>query len=256
MGAQGGATTPTLTVGHLSTKADRYCGEVTSEAPHAPWVLGGESLLAMASPGRPVGDLPEGLARLPGPCSITAARYDDSPVGPYRELAVGQPARLGSRLGLCITTMVVTSVDSRLGGRVNWGFPKELGTLVWLDEGEDRILRWEERDIVVRATPVGPALPVLLPLRALQRRADGLVSVRGHARGRGRVARVEVTVPDDDPLAGLTGRHRGLLVAGMRLVVNPARRPVGLTATLRAPLRAPEPALSWGRQSQHTLTGD
>ena len=212
--------------------------------------------MAMASRTAPIGDLPEGLHRLPGPSPVTAARYDDSPVGPYRELAVGQPAHLGARLGVCITTMAVTSVDARLGGRVNWGFPKELGTLVWLDEGDDRVLRWEERDIVVRASPVGPPLPVLLPLRALQRRADGLVSVRGHARGRGRVAKVEITVPDDDPLAGLTGRHKGLMVSGMRLVINPARLPVGLTATLRAPLRAPEPALSWGRQSQHTLTGD
>ncbi len=169
---------------------------------------------------------------------------------------MGQPAHLGARPGMCITTMAVTSVDARLGGRVNWGFPKELGTLVWLDEGDHRVLRWEERNIVVRAKPVGPPLPVLLPLRSLQRRADGLVSVRGHARGRGRVARVEISVPDEDPLAGLSGYHWGLVVAGMRLVVGPARRPVGLTATLRAPLRAPEPALSWGRQSQHTLTGD
>ena len=226
------------------------------EAPHAPWVLGGECIVAMASPAVPPGELPEELRRVPGPSTLTAARYDDSPVGPYRELAVGQPARLGARLGMCITTMAVTSVDSRLGGRVNWGFPKELGTLVWLDDGDDRILRWEEREIVVRATPVGPPLPVLIPLRALQRRGDGPVSVRGHARGRGRMARVEVSVPDDDPLVGLAGRHRGLVVAGMRLVVNPARRPVGLTATLRAPLRAPEPALSWGSSRQHTLAGD
>ena len=212
--------------------------------------------MATASAKTLVGDLPDGLRRMPGPCALTAASYDDSPVGPYRELAVGQPAHLGARLGVCITTMAVTSVDSRLGGRVNWGFPKELGTLIWYDEGDGRVLRWEERDIVVRATPVGPPLPVLLPLRALQRRSDGLVSVRGPARGRGRVARVEVTVPDDDPLAGLAGRHRGLMVAGMRLVVSPARRPVGLTATLRAPLRAPEPALTWGAQGHHTHTGD
>jgi len=226
---------------------------VSSQPPHAPWVLGGECVMAAALAKAPVGALPDGLRPIPGPSSITAARYDDSPAGPYRELAVGQPARLGAHIGLCITTMAVTSVDSRLGGRVNWGFPKELGTLVWLDEGDDRVLRWEEREIVVRATPVGPPLPVLLPLRALQRRADGLVSVRGHARGRGRMARVEIEVPEDDALAGLAGCHRGLMVAGMRLVVSPARRPAGLTATLRAPLRAPEPALSW---RQHTLTGD
>jgi len=210
--------------------------------------------VASASPAP--GDLPDGLRRLPGPCSITATRFDDSPVGPYRELAVAQPAHLGARVGMCVTTMVVTSVDSRLGGRVNWGFPKELGTLVWLDEGDDRVLRWEERNVVVRATPTGPPLPVLLPLRALQRRADGLVSVRGHVRGRGRVARLEVDVPDDDSLAGMRGRHLGLMVSGMRLVMSPARRPVGLAATLRAPLRAPEPALSLVRPSHHLHQGD
>ena len=233
---------------------------MTEPAPHAPWVLGGESVMGVAAANPPPGDLPEGLGRLPGPCSITATRFDDSPVGPYRELAVGQPAHLGARVGMCITTMVVTSVDSRLGGRVNWGFPKELGTLVWLDEGDDRVLRWEERDIVVRASPTGPPLPVLVPLRALQRRADGLVSVRGHLRGRGRMAHLQVDVPADDELAGLAGRHLGLMVSGMRLVMNAARRPVGLAATLRAPLRAPEPALSLGRQTnrtvRHTTQGD
>ncbi len=198
------------------------------------------------------GELPDGLGRVPGPCTFTANRFDDSPVGPYRELAVGQPARLGARVGMSMTTMVVTSVDARLGGRVNWGFPKQLGTLVWLDEGDDRVMRWEERDIVVRATPSGPPLPVLCPLRALQRRADGLVSVHGLLRGRGRVARIEVDVPADDPLAGLAGSHLGLMVSGMRLVVQPARRPVGLAATLRAPLRAPEPALSLARPQHHT----
>jgi len=197
-------------------------------------------------------ELPDGLCGLPGPCTFTANRFDDSPVGPYREFAVAQPARLGARAGMCVTTMAVTSVDARLGGRVNWGFPKELGTLVWLDEGDRRVLRWEERDIVVRATPTGPPLPVLCPLRALQRRADGLVSVRGLLRGRGRVARIEVDVPADDPLAGLAGRHLGLMVSGMRLVMHPARRPVGLAATLRAPLRAPEPALSLARPRHYT----
>ena len=212
--------------------------------------------MGLAWAGAGPGELPVGLQRLPGPCSITAARFDDSPVGPYRELAIGEPARLGARVGICITTMVVTSVDSRLGGRVNWGLPKELGTLMWLDEGDDRVLRWEEREIVVRASPVGPQLPVLVPLRSLQRRADGLVSVRGHLRGRAHLARLEVDVPADDPLCGLAGRRRGLLVSGMRLVVNPARRPVGLAATLRAPLATPEPAVTWGGQGRHTYQGD
>lgn len=217
-----------------------------SGAPHAPWALAGECLLALVADGSGDRELPDGLRPLPGPSVVLAARYDDSPVGPYRELAFGDPARLGMRPGVCITTMVVDSPDSRIGGRVNWGFPKELGTLGWSAEGDDRVLRWEERDIVLRAVPAGPAVPMVLPLVALQRRSDGPVVVRGRIRGLARIAAVEIGIPSDDPLAGSAGTARGALVAGLRLVVNPARRPTGLTATLRAPLRAPEPALTWG----------
>ncbi len=217
-----------------------------SDAPHAPWALAGECVLAFVADGSGGRELPEGLHPLPGPGLAVAARYDDSPVGPYVELAVGDPARLGMRPGVCITTMVVDSPQSRMGGRLNWGFPKELGTLHWSSDGEERALRWDERDITLRAVPTGPAVPLVLPLVALQRRSDGPVVVRGRVRGLARVARVELSVPPDDPLAASAGTGRGTLVAGLRMVVNPARRPKGLTATFRAPLRAPEPALSWG----------
>lgn len=196
--------------------------------------------------------LPDELSPVPGPWMITAARYETSPVGPYLELAVSQPARLGARPGMCVTTMVVDSADSRVGGRLNWGFPKELGTLRWGAGLEERTMSWEERRIAVRAVPSGPAVPLVVPMRALQRRADGVVVVPGWLRGRARLSRIHVDVPDDDDLAGLGGQHRGLLVSGLKLVVDPARRPIGLTATLRAPLRAPEPALSWGSRNGHS----
>jgi hypothetical protein len=211
-------------------------------APHAPWSLTGECVVAWAR-WRGSG-LPPDLRPLPGPATVTAARFDQSPVGPYLELAVGEPARLGARPGMCVTTMVVDSADSRLGGRANWGFPKELGTLRWDSRDEERTLSWEERHITVQAVPYGPAVPVILPVRALQRRADGMVVVPGRFWGRGRLSRVQIDVPADDPLAGLARRHPGLLVSGLHLVIDPARHPRGLTATFRAPLRAPEPALS------------
>ncbi len=208
--------------------------------------MAGECLLAFVADGSGDRELADGLHPVPGPGVVIGARYDDSPVGPYLELAVGDPARLGMRLGMCITTMVVDSAGSRIGGRLNWGFPKELGTLRWSSDGDERMLRWEERDIVLRAVPGGPAVPVVLPLVALQRRSDGPVVVRGRVRGLARVATVDVSIPPDDPLAASAGTARGALVAGLRLVVNPAGHPKGLTATLLAPLRAPEPALSWG----------
>ncbi|MFN2506209.1 MAG: acetoacetate decarboxylase family protein [Acidimicrobiales bacterium] len=220
-------------------------------SPHAPWSLTGECIVAWARGPGGRSDLPGDLHPLPGPCWLTAARFDQSPVGPYLEFAVGEPARLGARPGLCITTMVVDSTDSRAGGRVNWGFPKELGTLSWESRDEERIFHWEQRAISIRAVPSKPAVPVVFPMRALQRRADGMVVVPGRMWGRGRLSRVEVQVPADDPLASLAGSHRGILVSGLHLVVDPARHPAGLTATFRAPLRAPEPALSWGRQPSH-----
>ena len=216
-----------------------------SDAPHAPWALAGERLLTRISDGFGDRHLPEGIHRLPGPGVAVAARYDDSPVGPYLELSIGAPARVGMRPGVCITTMVVNSAESRIGGRLNWGFPKELGTLRWAVDGAERALTWEERGIALRAVPAGPAVPVVIPLVALQRRSDGPVIVRGRVRGLARMARVEISVPADDPLAACAGVSRGALVAGLRVVVDPARHPKGRTATFRAPLRAPEPALSW-----------
>ena len=193
---------------------------------------------------------------MPGPLVVSAVRFTESPVGPYLELSVAEPARVGARIGLCITLMVVDSPDSRLGGRLNWGLPKELGTLRWLADADERTLAWEDRDVVVRGVPSGPSVPMIAPVRSLQRRADGLVVVGGRLRGHARLARVEITAPDSRP-PGRPGRlPSGHGAVGLRMVVNPARRPAGLTATLRAPLRAAEPALSWPREVHATLTGD
>ena len=134
-------------------------------------------------------ELPGDLRAMPGPCWVTAARFESSPVGPYLELAVSEPARLGVRPGMCVTTMVVSSADSRVGGRLNWGFPKELGSLVWEFEGDDRELRWIERGISVRGRPGSAVLPLLLPLRNLQRRAD---EARGEAAWKRRFRLKEV----------------------------------------------------------------
>ena len=212
--------------------------------PVAPWTLGGESIVCLARGGGQVGPMPDGVRRLAGPCLVVAACYTGSPVGPYLELAVGEPARLGTRIGWCFTTMVVDSAAARVGGRASWGFPKELGTLVWTRSGAERSMRWVERDVTVSAVAGRLRLPALVPVRALQRRSDGPVVVPGRLRGLARVSRVSVSAPPSDPWSSLDGGHLGLVVDSMRFVVRPARQPFGLTSTLRAPLHAPEPALS------------
>ncbi|HEX2273912.1 MAG TPA: acetoacetate decarboxylase family protein [Acidimicrobiales bacterium] len=215
------------------------------DAPPGPWSLAGELVVALVR-GRPQGlSLPAELHRVPGPGLLVAARYDESPVGPYLELALSEPARLGARLGMCVTTMVVTTSESRLGGRANWGFPKELGTLEWSGEGAARVLRWQERGIVVRGTPMGPPLPTLAPTRMLQRRADGPVAAAARLGGRARTAKVEVSVPEGDPWTAICGAHLGAVVSGARLVMGEARPATTPASPRRHRSRVPEPALSW-----------
>jgi len=212
-------------------------------APHAPWKLLGDCIVGLAR--RPRGGaLPEGLRPLLGPAVVIAARYQESPVGPYSEMIVAEPARLGLRPGLCATTVVVDSAEARVGGRLNWGFPKELGTLLWDRDGDERELKWVERGLIVRGRPSGLVMPVLIPLRNLQRRSDGPVVVPASIRGRGHVARIEVDVGENDPLVWMAGSHRGMVIDGLHFTLDPARLPAGLTSTLRAPLTAPEPAMS------------
>ena len=218
--------------------------------PVAPWTLRGETIVALARCPETPSDLPPGIRRMPGPSLVVANRYVDSPVGPYLELAVGCFARIGMRPGWCFTTLVVDSAEARRGGQLNWGFPKEVGRLLWVVDGDERELRWVDRDICVRGTPTRHLPPFLLPLRALQHRGDGPVVIPGRVAGRARLARVTVYAPKDDPLGALSGRHRGALVNGLRLSIKQARKPVGVASTLLAPLRAPEPALS------STLPGD
>ncbi|MDP9070902.1 MAG: acetoacetate decarboxylase family protein [Actinomycetota bacterium] len=191
--------------------------------PPAPWDLQGECLVAVVRRPAAAAGLPAGLQPLPGWCVLVAARYARSPVGPYLELALCQPARAGGRAGLCVTTMVVDSPESRLGGRSNWGFPKELGKLSWTAEEGQRSLRWDDRGLEVRGPTSGLAVPVWAPVRALQRRDDGPVVVPGRLQGSARPGLVTVEVPADDALAPMGGTRAGAFVSGLRLVVEPAR---------------------------------
>ncbi len=223
-------------------------------APVAPWTLTGEALVGLVRGGRSlVHRLPPEVRPLPGPTLVMAAAYEDSPVGPYIELVVGRPARLGLRVGWCMTVLVCDSPASRMGGILNWGFPEELGSLTWEIDGDRRQLRWAERDLSLTGEARSLRLPVTMPGRAIQRRSDGPVVVPASLRGRARFARLDLACPDADPMAGFRGRHLGCHIAGVRVVLRPARHPSGLVASFLAPLRAPGPALSFsdpGRLAQ------
>jgi len=185
--------------------------------------------------GGDVGTLPVGLQPLPGPAVLWAGHWAQTPVGPFSELALAVPARLGLRLGLCITMSVVNNADARLAGRVGWGMPRQLGSLRWLALGPQRTLAWSERNLEVRAEVRPGAGPFTKALRGLQRRGDGPVVVPARLSGWIRRAHLEIEVGPDDDLAALTGPRRGWVISGRSLVLEPSRHPSGLLRTLLAP---------------------
>ncbi len=191
-------------------------------------------------------NLPAALSPLPGPLAVIGTRYDDSPVGPYLELSVAEPARLGLRTGLCVTTMAVTSAPARSACRQRWDLPAEVAAMRWSANGEERSLIWEDRGIVLSARPWGPWMPAVVPLRSLQSGATGPVVVPRRLGSRLRLARVEVDVPAGDRLFALSGSHPGAITAGARMVSRPARRPAGMLSSIPRRVRpvvpGPEPA--------------
>ncbi|HEX2064326.1 MAG TPA: acetoacetate decarboxylase family protein [Acidimicrobiales bacterium] len=180
-------------------------------------------MVALVRCPRGCGPIPSPLERVPGPVILAAARYATSPVGPYLELAVAEPVRLGARIGTCVTVIVVDSAASRDAGRTRWGLPKELGTLNWSAQDDSVTLGWEERGVAVTGHPVGPGFPAVVPFRSLQPHADGPVRFGGLMRGWGRFSRVEVAVSPGDPLGALAGRHAGVRVTRGAVTMGRAR---------------------------------
>ena len=197
--------------------------------------------------------LPAGVKMLPlAPAAVIGVAYQDSPVGAYHELAIGVVARIGLRPGLAVVLQVVDAPQARMVYRQHWGLPTDLGTFLWSRDGDERTMRWEERGVVLRGSPVGMRLPIALPMRSVQRRADGPIVLPRRMWGLLRFAKSTIEVAEalstaEAELAWLAGPHPGALLSGMRIAAGIARHPAGALSTLRAPLvPAPgaEPALA------------
>lgn len=183
--------------------------------------------------GRPA--MPDGLAPAPGPMLLTATRFSGSPHGPFLELAVAEPARLGSRFGWCRTTVVVDRPDVQRDTRVRWGYPATLGRLEWSADGDLRSLTWLDRGLRVTGSVRRPAVPWAAPQRALQQRGQENVVAHARLRGLAHPCRVQVDAiagsmadvdAEADPLAAmLAGRHLGAVLTGLHSRWQPARSP-------------------------------
>ena len=196
---------------------------------------------------RPDLPLAEGIEPAPGPTAVAAVRYTDSPVGPFLQLMVLVPGRLGTHLGWSAVAAVVDKPDAMVAHRMNWGIPSVLGELRWFARDGVRQLLWEDRDLSVKARGRVVGVPMVMPHRLVQARADGPVVVSDRHWGIFRPALVVIDCGARDALDCLRGRHLGATVDGVHRTIAPARTPVGLLAPLRAPataeplLRRPEP---------------
>jgi hypothetical protein len=225
-------------------------------APPPPWRMVGECVLGwVRTPRAARALLPAGVSPLPGPSALVAVSYSDSPVGPYLELSLGLPARIGIRPGLCVVLQVLSEPDAGRAYRTNWGLPATIGPLVWRAEGEDRVMGCEALGIEIRGKPVGPRFPAIVPIRSLQSRDHRPLVLPRRFVALVRLARTVVSLTEQEDRGGhldegahmvrdLAGAHPGAVMSGVRIVARPVRQPAGLWSSLRAPFPGIEPAMS------------
>jgi Acetoacetate decarboxylase (ADC) len=65
------------------------------------------------------------------PCLLYPARYESSPVGPYREWLIAPVTRIGLRIGGCISHIGVDHEHSLRAGRAIWALPKQMSSFAW-----------------------------------------------------------------------------------------------------------------------------
>ena len=209
----------------------------------APWTLHGDGWVVLLrlpdAQRRDPGHLPPELRDRPvtGPAVLMFVDYAESPAGPYRELLY-MPGRCQATDGMrawSVTRIFVSTWDSVVNGRRNWGIPKDLAEFTRTPTG-----RGERIEVTAGARRVaslelaarGPALPVHAGL--LPRRLRRLVQYHGAqrfeftpaARGRASLARV-MHVETDAALLGAISAAQvvmALRIPGFRLEFPVATR--------------------------------
>jgi hypothetical protein len=146
--------------------------------------------------------------------------YLETPVGPYREVFAGPLLRRLGRPLVHVPFMAVDSLASVHGGRAHWQLPKAMASFSGDVGAGHAAVRGDGWSVVVRPSAYGPRLPIVSPFGSSQAGRTAAVDVRG----RGRLARVEVTAEGPSLTGWLgSGRHAGTVAEG-RMVVHPASR--------------------------------
>ena len=135
-------------------------------------------------------------------------RYEDTPVGPYSEVAATLIPDGGDGYGH-IPFIVVDSLPSIVGGRVNWLLPKALARFEWSEDGRAVTVTSDEPatpawSISVSFSSAEPPSVVTIPNLVQQVSVDGVVRrFGGELTGSMRAGTVDVDGHADGPLAAL-----------------------------------------------------
>ena len=122
--------------------------------------------------------------------------YQQSPVGPYRELLF-IPGKFGEEKLQSITTIFVDSEASTANGRANWAIPKQTAEFHWQKEkGLDRVEVSLNGKQVFRASIRSGGIPfpmstALLPIQLRQELAGQVLFTQPEGKGWGKMARIQ-----------------------------------------------------------------
>jgi hypothetical protein len=155
-------------------------------------------------------------------------RYDDTPVGPYSEVAATLIPGSGDGYGH-IPFIVVDSLPSIVGGRANWLLPKALAQFDWSADGHSVTARADQPStpgwtISVRYEPAGEPSDVSMPNHVEQVSTDGVARrFDGTIAGSMSSASVEIDGHADGPLGALLvpGRYDGTMITNCEFDVGP-----------------------------------
>jgi hypothetical protein len=169
------------------------------------------------------------------PTFLAAMHHTVSPFGPFVEVVAGEfRSRPGLRPRLRQSTLAVSGGAAKAAGL-------EVATLHWWVDDQLREVRWEERNLLLRAETRRVAIPAVIRSELLN---PGWAGAEGeHARRLPtlvHLARIEVEVPaDDDLLRRYAGKRSGFLISTASRIGGDAW--LHLVRTLRLPAAA-EPA--------------
>lgn len=130
--------------------------------------------------------------------SVMLIDYNESAVGPYRELLfIPGKFKFPKKKIYSITKIYVSSKESVVNGKLNWGIPKELADfkIEHVAKNKERITVSKDNSIIMDVTlhTRGPTMPFftkMFPLSLVQETVDNIYYTQLHGKGKEKMAKI------------------------------------------------------------------